>query len=348
MKNIYDKFNKSEMNLDEYEELCFNEEEINIIKKRLNSKLNKKRKHNYKPLVATLAGIFIFSILSNNDVVSAGIENISRNLRQYFSKEINRNFSEYITPIGTTVTDKNISITVNEIIVDEDLIIINETLDYSKLTEEDGLLFKNKERYTRSQETDVEVNINGKISKQAYSDLYNVSDDVINMISIYSFNDINLDNTLDIKIKYKFYDFVPNEMEPNSDTVYPIEGNWNFNFSIGADEIKKSIKKVELSENNSIEMPNGDIVKITEVSKSDISFKFRYEIITNEKEDYYSSSYFYAVDNDGEKLQESISHYSHSKSTGYAQYIMKDKPQNKFTIRAYGGKNTITVDFDDY
>ncbi|MCR1949854.1 DUF4179 domain-containing protein [Clostridium sp. DSM 100503] len=348
MKSIYDKFNKVEMNLDEYEEFFLNEDEINIIKKRLSSKLNKKRKYNYKPLVATLAGIFIFSILSNNDVVSAGIENISRNLRQYFRKEINRNFSEYITPIGTTVTDKNISITVNEIIVDEDLIIINETLDYSKLTEEDGLLFKNKERYTRSQETDVEVNINGEISKQAYSDLYNVSDDVINMISIYSFNDINLDNTLDIKIKYKFYDFVPNEMKPNSGTVYPIEGNWKFNFSINADDIKKSIQRVELDENNIIEMPNGDIVKITEASRSDISFKFRYEIITNEKEDYYSSSYFYAVDNDGERLEGSTSNYNFRDFSGYSQYIMKDRPQNKFTIKAVGGKNTVTVDFDDY
>lgn len=348
MKNIYDEFNKIEIDIDEYEDICFNEDEINIIKKRLNNKLNKKRKYNYKPLVAILSGIVIFSILSNNDVVSARIENISRTLREYFSKESNRNLSEYITTIGTTVTDKNISITVNEIIVDNDQIIINETLDYSKLTEEDGILFKDKERYIRSEETYAEVNINGKNYSQGYSDLYNVSDDIINKITVYSFNDINLDHSLDIEINYKFYDFVPNENNPNLGVVYPIEGNWKFNFSIDADDIKKSIQRAELDENNIIEMPNGDIVKITEVSRSDISFRFSYQVITDEKDDYYSSSYFYAIDNNGERLEGSTSNYNSRDFSGYSQYIMKDKPQNKFTIRAVGGKNTVTVDFNNY
>lgn len=139
-------------------------------------------------------------------------------------------------------------------------------------------------------------------------------------------------------MKYKYYDFVPNENDPNSGVVYPIEGNWNFNFSIEKEDIKESIKKVELNENNIIEMLNGDIVKITEVSRSDISFRFSYQVITYEKDNYYSSSYVYAVDNNGKRLNGSTSNYDFRTFGGYSQYIMKDKPQNKFTIRAVGGK----------
>jgi type III secretory pathway component EscV len=156
MKNIYDLFNNIDVDLREYEEIKIHDNEVEDIKNRISNKLNKDNKRNkkaYKPIAATIAGLLLVTAVFNTDTVSASIDKIAKTIKAHFIEKIGRDFSDYTVNVGETIEDKDISVTLNEFIIDNSLIIVNHTIDYSKLDKE----LRDKVDY------DIKIKVNGKI-----------------------------------------------------------------------------------------------------------------------------------------------------------------------------------------
>lgn len=344
MKNIYDEFNNVDIDLSEYDDIALEDNDIKIIKERVSSKLVTKRKHNYKQIVAIFAGGVICSALLNNDTVSASIENLSRSLKSYFTQSINRDFTDYTTIIGSTVTDKNISITLDEVIIDSNQIMINYTTDFSKLTKNDKSVFKNKEDYINN--VTPNINVNGETFRRGSTSIQETSKDVINYIAIYSFDNLDINKPLDINLEFEVNDLTPIEGKSGEYLRTPIEGDWNFNFNISENNINETVQKMTLTENNTIETLNGDILRINEVTKSDISFRVAYDVISDNE--YSFSNWDMTVrEETKEKLTQEIPLSHITDNSGYSQYFIKNKDNNKFILEIRGINTCIAIDFNN-
>lgn len=354
MKNIFYAFNDVNIDLKEYDDTSLSDTEIKKIKERVSKKLNKKKEHRYSWAAAVLAVFVIYATLFNNGIVMANIAGITTNLKAYFFKSINRNFGDYITPIGRKATDKNISITLQQVIIDNGQIIISSTFDFSKLTEKDKLLFKNKNKYLQMDNVEANIKVNGETIKSGGGEIKTISKDVINFICVYSFNKLDVSKPSDIKIEYNFYDSEPVTGNKDLYADKRIDGNWNFDLFVRDNNINKTLKKLTLNKNNMIKMPDGNIIKISEVSKSDISFRVSYDVIsqngeqdTNVKDNIKSiQSDFIVTEATGER-HEYGGFFGLEGTKGYNQYFIKNMDNNKFTIEVEGGKGSVSVDFSN-
>lgn len=134
-KNIYDILNDNTIDLDELDREEFSE----IEKKRIKKKFKKSiyRKKNNKPMVAAaIAGAIIvgaIGVTSPTDVVAA-IKTIATDIATFL--RIQKDLSSYKTVVGKTIDSDSVSITLNEVILDgEDLLISSTVKTDRKLLE---------------------------------------------------------------------------------------------------------------------------------------------------------------------------------------------------------------------
>ena len=348
MKNIYDSFNNVEIDLSEYEEVKIDDNEVNNIKNRVSKKLNKNnnKKKIYKPIAASIMGVLFVTTLINSDVVSASIDKVATTLKSYFEEKVDRDFSDYAVKIGDTITDNNISVTLNEFIVDNNLIMVNYNIDYSKLSEQQVV------------NNHVYITVNGKKITGGGGHQTKISDRVTNYVEVYTLDNLEINGPLDVDIKYEFYNTEPVEGKTYY-TLVPIEGNWQYRFNINEEDVNNNLKTVKLTENNIINL-YGDEIRITEVIKSDLTIRIKYEYLDYDKykdinrngggedknppriEEKHRYNYGVFDENgDGFKM------YTRSDrgTKGEVSYFINDQDLNKYTIVHLFGE--IIVDYSE-
>lgn len=343
MKNIYEEFNNIDIDLSKYKNIDMTEDEILKYKKYFFKKENSKEKNNKALIAALILGVIGVTLFTNYNQINASINEISESIKSYFIKEINRDVSSYIENINSEVTDKNITIKLNEVLIDDNEIVINRTIDYSKLTENDGEIFDHINEIKKSDNIG-EILVNSVKLKQGYSIQNIIDNNTYNWISVYILDNIDINNNQEISIENEFsYTTPTKEHDENFGIVKRIEGDWSFNFNINSKNIYETVRKVDINKDNYMELPNGDILTVTEISKSDISIKINYEILTNEEDDYYNANRIYVVNSKDEKLSDGIRGYRDKK--GYIQYFLNDPDEDNFIIKCVGSDKIIEVEF---
>lgn len=133
MKNIYKLFNETKINENKYEEVNLTEDEKNNIKYRIKSKI-KSKKPNYKKqiLVASVPAIILGGLVLSSETTWAYIENIGKQI-EYFVRQDTEALRGYKTTVNKTVSEKNIDITLNEIMLEDGELLLSLSLDDSKL-----------------------------------------------------------------------------------------------------------------------------------------------------------------------------------------------------------------------
>lgn len=271
MNKDYEMLNETKIDFDKYEVIEIDELEKERMKKRLNSKINKERTGIKKSIaIAAIVLILSGSLLFNNTVVQATIEDISNRIGNFFGVSNNIIYDDYIKVIGTIKDDKGVKITLNEVVIKEEGIIINTNFDVSKTKEVTSIaiepnIYINGESVNNNMELkSYEVNNeNGKI-------------DIIQKIGI---NKIDISEELDVKIKYsKIYVFL------SDGGTKEIEGDWEFTFKDNGEVIANKTKTIDIKKE--INIGDGYIYKIDTAVISPLDIILKYNIQELKEEGY--------------------------------------------------------------
>lgn len=337
MKNIFNTFNRVEIDLEDYDNASLSNEEIEKIKNRVSKKLNKKKKSNYRELIIAVGFCVAFLLFLNNDIVSANIDIFNKNFKEIFKVSENKDYTDYTTVIGKTIVDKNISVTLEEVLLDNNQLIVSTMIDYTKVSKRTkDKMFKDIKSANNYQK----ITINEKEYRPSSATSYPISDNEIRYISFIDIDKITDKTILNCEVSYEFYTVKPFDSK-NSYLDKKIKGNWEFKFNINTLNIPNNVKTIYFTENNKLELKNGDLVTINKVEKSDLSIKFYYDLVTSLGR----PAYPIEIIDSNEKY-----HYPISYNNSYAQFLITDNlKDDTFIISGLNLSNQEikVIKFDD-
>ncbi|WP_027400056.1 DUF4179 domain-containing protein [Anaerovorax odorimutans] len=255
MKKLYSLLNNVEINLDDY-----NKEELTDMEKRkmirgikqMNGDKNKRKK--YKVAAACIVALIIATgTIGFNDTAYAAARNVAWQIGNFLG--IEKNLQDYTTVIGTSKTNKGYTITLNEVILDDNQLVVSSSAKSDKKLSQRGI----------SKIADIYVN--GKRASVAGGGSSRIVDEYTEESLIaYELEGVNTNGKLDIEIIYDSI-FVDQQ---------EIKGKWDFHFE--ADGAKLSENTTRISLNKSFNLPNGSQVILTEYSSNDLGQKIYFKL----------------------------------------------------------------------
>ncbi|VYT85244.1 DUF4179 domain-containing protein [Clostridium tertium] len=338
MKNIYKAFNNIDINIDDYDTTDLTTSEIKKYKEMVSEKIYVRERPIHRQIAALIVFTTISFLLLSTSNVNAILDSFGRNLKDIFKISQNQYFKNYTNLINETVTDDNISVTLEEVLIEENQLIISSIIDYSKLSKDPtkniNNIIEDISIYSNLYINDIEYTYTSSL-------LFEMPDNKIRYICFFDIKNISESELLNCSLSYDFFNvsFIDHK---NGYLDKEIIGNWNFDFSINTSRISNSQKELHLTENNILNYKNGDTLKINKIEKSDISIKIHYDL--NTKSDYYSVPPFFLIDSNKNCL-ESVFY-----NNEYALFFIEDSDAtDTFTISGYdhGASDNIIVKFKE-
>nr|WP_315025114.1 DUF4179 domain-containing protein [uncultured Aminipila sp.] len=259
MKDIYSLLNDVETNINSYaiEELTDGEKR-KMIKgiKEISGKDKRSRakRRNYATVAACAAIVIIAAGTINfNDAVYATAKSIAWQISDFLGVE--KNLQDYTTVIGTEEMDKGYTITLNEIILDEDQLIVSSAVKSQEKLSAGGLM------------SFADVYVNGrKVSVAAGGSSKFIDDYTEESVLDYELEGMDTKGKLDIELVYTGI------LNDNKET----RGNWDFHFE--ADGAKLAADTTRITLNNSFTLPNGGKIILTEYTSNDLGQKIYFKL----------------------------------------------------------------------
>ena len=140
MKDKYRILNDVKVNIDEYEEVKFDNNDN--IKQRMKKKL-RNRKPSYRNAIAVASAVILGSSVILNENVWAHVQSIWYTIDEVFSLK-KEEVKDYTYNIDKTVEDKNIKILFKSIMLDDGKLIIDANIDDTKFNPFEDLTQKTK------------------------------------------------------------------------------------------------------------------------------------------------------------------------------------------------------------
>ena len=224
-KDIFDMLNDSDINLDDYEKEEMNDIEKMKMKKFAKKMTKKKKGFKFTKVAGICAAVGAGFLITpfGQDVIA------SINLPSFEFEEllgIDKDLSDYKTVVNQSVTDKGVTIKLNEVIFDENMLRV-----FSTIYVED-----NGKKYTFASGDEI-IYINGEKSLSGIGGgLRKVAENtfVSEMDHFIDLEKIDLSKPLDIEIKIKD---VKMHSTDGSEKDKSVKGNWNFKFTVDPSEI---------------------------------------------------------------------------------------------------------------
>lgn len=218
-----------------------------------------KKKKRWKPIAAVCAAAVVLAVGVGSAplhyVVQAAVKSISYDIASILG--IKKNLEPYKTVVGKSVTANGITVTLNEVILNEDEIVVSSTREYDeKITDENKSIIG------------VHVYINGKsVSDGASGGEKQEGDRTIVSISECDISkDVDLSQTLDFEIQFVDYDNMGK--------------TWDFEFSSSGEELAQSTNTVELDETFTLE--DGTEVYLNKMTDNALGQKIYFSTSTGE------------------------------------------------------------------
>lgn len=261
MSKDYEMLNETKIDFNKYEFIELDELEKRRMKKRLISKVRPNRRKSKKIVTAAVAILIItWGMMLNSTVVRGAIKEISNKIDYFFGLTNNEAYDEYINVVGTISEDKGVKITLNEVLIKEEWIIVNINVDATSINESRDMTIK------------PEVYINGEyVNKDdmANIDYFYNDNGTVNMVQQVEMKNIDINKDLDVKVKYSNID-----ISVGGPKVGEIKGNWEFTFKDNGKYMADKTHTIEINE--TIDLGDGYVYNIKEVKISPIDIIVKY------------------------------------------------------------------------
>ncbi len=291
-KNIYDMLNDYNINFDELKEEGFNDIEKKKIKYNFKKSINKENKKSNKRKKTIIAATFIGALFIGfigTDVgatVVYGIKMASYEIATFLG--IKKDLSSYKTVVNKTLSNYELEIKLNEIILDNDELIISSTFKPKDEKLEGKSIFLIPEVFVNGSSLGVTMagGLGGII----------IDDSGYSTAMEYSFKEEEYNGDLDIKITYR--DMFINQEFKRTEPI-------TFEFTTSSEELANNTKKIEL--NNTFTLASGEEIKLNKYTSNVISEKIYYSIDRKGKDE---TPYYIKLkgqDNEGNKIAFTLS-----------------------------------------
>lgn len=315
MKNdIYTMLNDADINLEQYKKEDFNDIERKNLKAKFRRSINAKKTYKRNIAVAAVVAlVLIVGIIgSNAEVYATKVSNlIGRDIGSVLG--IQRNLDEYKTVVNKAVTDKGITVKLNEVILNGNQLIV-----YSNINSDEKL-----EDNRRAWMSFCTVYVNGKKASYAAGGTSgNVDDYTTEEVMTYDLEKVDLSGDLNIKILCDSIRLDGKETK----------GTWDFEFKTNGNQLKIDTKEMTL--NNKFTLENGKEYTLTKYTGNAIGQKI------------YASA---LVANLKTKSAYNISLIGHDDLGNKVSFYMKFDAKNEALFTAGGiNKNAKTLTLTPY
>ncbi|MBU3137438.1 DUF4179 domain-containing protein [Clostridium gasigenes] len=260
MSKDYEILNKTNIDFNKYEVVELNDLEKKKMQRRLSSKIsNKSNKRKNRVAVAVIAFAISGGVFFNSTVVQATIEKVTNKIEDFFGSGNNVTYDDYTKVVGTTTEDKGIKITLNEVLIKEDRLIITINVDSANSNELAGIRLQ-PEVYINGEN----IKNNGILMHCIYND-----DGTIDVIQQVGINQIDINRDLEVEVKYTNI-----EVKDQAGKEKELRGKWEFSFKDNVEAILKKTKSIEI--NKAIDLGDGYVYNINELKLSPIDIILKY------------------------------------------------------------------------
>lgn len=262
--SIYKELNDIQLDITEFEETPLTKIEEKQWGKRVKNKLrkNKKTKKWFGVAVACMLIVSITVPLGQTSL--ANMPFIAGLIEKYIDEEQPLDYSSYKTAIGKTAENKYGKLTLNEVLVDENKLLISSTFEPAKGVNFDYQTFLIPQ-----------VRINGRdFSNTKDAQSIEVNDSMFTIYGAVELSEMPQTDALQIEIIYDTF---------NRDTV--IEQPWTFDIEVSQAQLMKEKQTFELNE--TIALYDGNKVTVKKVVSTPISTTVYYDVTQSENEDIY-------------------------------------------------------------
>lgn len=258
MKNIYDMLNDIDIDLDEYEKEDFNDIEKQRIKKKFRKSINRKNNNNKKYVAVASAAVITVGLLSNSNIRTYAYEklvDIGNNITSALG--IETNLDEYIENINQSVTRNGLTVSIKEVVLDGNELLIFIEHEYDKeLKKGESIDLISENLYINGEK--VNKGVSGYYTKRSGSK----SEFVLG----YELDKAEYKGDIDVKLRimdaYKWED-------EESEDFKRIIGPWTFKFKVNADKVSKDTKTVRLDKD--IKLENGFDIDVVEYKQNKLN-----------------------------------------------------------------------------
>ncbi|WP_203363567.1 DUF4179 domain-containing protein [Bacillus sp. REN10] len=300
MKNPYDLLNETQINVDEYEEVELNQAEKDRLLHTLQKSVQPRTKKPRKGLIAAAVALAMISpVMLSNEHVWASLSKAGKQIEQFFNKPDNQ-FIGYKQKIEQVAADKNVSVTLNELMLDDGQILLSLNVNAAQL---DKLtLGAGKSSPIRPGDPIIQIG-DVTFSNTAYDSqledektedgswnfLYSVDltgidtdgDGIIDKENFQILDDyMNSDKDYDVNITFHTMEYEKKSGVHSgkySDSFGQIKGNWAFQTTVNGTNIKSDTDVYYVDKEISIKEKDVEgILKIEEVRVSPVSLKLHY------------------------------------------------------------------------
>lgn len=249
MKDWLELLNDTKIDLNEYKEEDFNHKEKSKLKSDLRKRIMKKKSIGYKKIVAASVATIALLAVPNLEVIADKLEKLmSKNPIENFENYKDVKANKYRNVVDQSVTNNGLTITINEVIFDNENILVTYTLD-------------NKEKV----DLKMRVFIEGKeIDIQDFSGTYAQEDRKLQQMQLKLKEPIKNIGEFNMKI------LIGGKSRFTQDKIIE-DGKWEFNFKASNLEINKDTKKIDL--NKVITLKNGMRIYMDKIIITPISTK---------------------------------------------------------------------------
>lgn len=315
MKDKFDLFNETNIDIEEYDDIVLSSEEKSKMKKRMKSKIQYNKKNNFKryALVGGLSVVILGTSAFTNETTLAYMQHIGKQIEYFFNKDTEE-LKPYKNIVDSVDTDKGISIKLNEIMLGDGELFLNISVDDSKL-DKDALGLKKENGFLGIDDIKIKVGDMNFVSITGASTSEKNKDGTTNMVmtckldnldkdgdgksDVENFDllkNIDLNKDYDIKISINKVEYELNKSIKTSKEIEIgnmggvegehlngyLSGNWSFNTNINGSNIVKDTRIYNVDKN--VRLKNKDIdvdLVLKEVRVSPTKIRVIYGFKTN-------------------------------------------------------------------
>lgn len=349
MKNKYEMLNETKINEYKYLKVEISKNEKEKIKDRLKSKIKTKNTNHKKIAVATIPLVIAGGLILSSETAQAYIEGIGKQI-EYFLGKTNEELIGYKTLVNKTISDKNVDITLNEIMLRDGELLLSLRVDDSKLDKK-GLGLEND--YPAFYEPVVQIGDMKFVSTGGGMTTELGSDGKLDILLKCNLD--NLDTNNDGKTDIEFFDIIKNidinkdydvkifidkleymidknanvsdditlsssggrvDIETGEYTTHQngvIKGNWIFETKLNGAKMVENVKIHNIDKDYKLKNKNTNIdLNVKEVRVAPTTIKVKYIFNINKKEEKYMGDLisFILKDENGKTIDISDGAYS--------------------------------------
>ncbi|MGN0144176.1 MAG: DUF4179 domain-containing protein [Clostridium sp.] len=250
--NIYEMINDAELNETDYDFEPLNDIEKIRIKKNIKNSICG-NKHRYRRVAAAIM-ISVIGIGALGIGTGAGAE-VMMQVRENIESALNieKNIDDYKTVINKSVTDNNITIQLNEVILNEKELIISTNISSDRILGDDEFYDEDKTIYINNKK----VKFTGQSGSAG-----KIDDKTTQSVLMYDLDTVDekdLEGDLDIKIVYS---------KVSINNRKPVRGKWVFEFKANKDMLMADTNEIKLD--YSFSLDNGEKVTLEKYKSNDI------------------------------------------------------------------------------